>query len=78
MHEAGPQVACPTCKARGAWFSQPFGPFCSQRCKLVDLGKWFNGENAISEPLRPEHFEKYAELPPGDYLDKPENRGNGM
>jgi endogenous inhibitor of DNA gyrase (YacG/DUF329 family) len=39
---------------------------------LIDLGKWFNAEHAISEPLRPEHFEKFADLPPGEHLDKPE------
>jgi hypothetical protein len=65
-------VRCPTCHKAGEWFATRFGPFCSERCKLVDLGKWFGGENRISEPLRPEHFEKYAELPPGDYLDRPE------
>jgi hypothetical protein len=26
-------------------------PFCSQRCKLVDLGQWFDGEHVISTPL---------------------------
>jgi endogenous inhibitor of DNA gyrase (YacG/DUF329 family) len=39
---------------------------------LIDLGKWFNEEHAISEPLRAEHLEKYAELPPGKHLDEPE------
>jgi endogenous inhibitor of DNA gyrase (YacG/DUF329 family) len=39
---------------------------------LIDLGKWLGGEHAISEPLRPEHFEKYADLPPGAHLDEPE------
>jgi hypothetical protein len=39
---------------------------------LVDLGKWFEEENRISEPLRPEHFQGYEELPPGEYLDQPE------
>jgi len=66
------KIKCPTCKKAGQWFTGPFGPFCSKRCKLVDLGKWFSEENAISEPLRPEHFHEYEELPPGDYLDKPE------
>jgi endogenous inhibitor of DNA gyrase (YacG/DUF329 family) len=65
-------VKCPTCKKSGDWFAGKYGPFCSHRCKLVDLGKWFNGENAISEPLKPEHFEKYADLPGGEHLDKPE------
>jgi endogenous inhibitor of DNA gyrase (YacG/DUF329 family) len=67
-----PQARCPTCKKSGDWFAGEYGPFCSKRCKLVDLGKWFNAEHAISEPLRPEHFEKYADLPPGKQLDNPE------
>lgn len=29
-------------------------PFCSDRCKLVDLGRWFNGEYSIETPLDPE------------------------
>lgn len=34
-------VTCPTCGAR-AEFDQtnPYRPFCSQRCKLIDLGQW--------------------------------------
>jgi len=38
----------------------------------VDLGKWFNAEHAISEQLKPEHFEKFADLPSDQDLDKPE------
>jgi hypothetical protein len=66
------KIKCPTCKKVGDWFAGKYGPFCSHRCKLVDLGKWFNQENAISEPLRPEALEKYADLPGGEDLDKPE------
>ena len=69
---AQPHVKCPTGKKSGAWFAGQYGPFCSHRCKLIDLGQWLGGEHAISEPLKPEHFEKFADLPPGDYLDKPE------
>ncbi len=66
------QVKCPTCRKTGAWFAGKYGPFCSQRCQLVDLGKWFAEEHAVSSPLRPEHLESYAELPPGEHLDKTE------
>lgn len=65
-------VACPTCKKRGAWFETGFGPFCSKRCKWVDLGKWLNEEHAIREELKPHHFAGYENLPAGDYLDVPE------
>jgi endogenous inhibitor of DNA gyrase (YacG/DUF329 family) len=64
-------VTCPGCKKKGDWFAGAYGPFCSKRCKLIDLGKWFSEEHAISEPLRPDHLEKYAELPPGKHLDDP-------
>jgi endogenous inhibitor of DNA gyrase (YacG/DUF329 family) len=67
-----PDVKCPTCKKTGPWLEKPMGPFCGERCKLVDLGKWFNGEMVIEEPLRADHFEGYGDLPPGSYLDQPE------
>ena len=57
------QVKCPTCKKVGEWFEGKYGPFCSHRCKLVDLGKWLKEENLISEPLRPEMLEEPPELP---------------
>jgi len=50
--------------------SNTFAPFCSERCKLIDLGKWFSGENAISEPLKPEHFEKYDQVSPSGTGDQ--------
>jgi endogenous inhibitor of DNA gyrase (YacG/DUF329 family) len=68
------RVKCPTCKKEGDWFAGPYGPFCSKRCKMVDLGKWFGEENAISEPLRPEHLEEFAELQPGEHLDKSDEK----
>ena len=34
-------VNCPRCGAQVAWTSEnPYRPFCSERCKLVDLGDW--------------------------------------
>ena len=65
-------VQCPTCKKRGDWFGGQYGPFCSHRCKLLDLGKWLGEANRISEPLRPEHLEHYADAPPGEHLDEPD------
>lgn len=62
---------CPTCGKRGDWFSGQYGPFCSHRCKLIDLGKWLGEGHVISEPLRPEHLESFADLPAGEQLDKP-------
>lgn len=34
-------VACPTCKKSVTWTAEErYKPFCSQRCKLIDLGDW--------------------------------------
>jgi endogenous inhibitor of DNA gyrase (YacG/DUF329 family) len=62
-------VKCPTCKRTGDWFAGPYGPFCSKRCRLIDLGKWFNEEHAVSDPLRPEHLEEFGDVPPGEPPD---------
>ncbi|MEO6423649.1 MAG: DNA gyrase inhibitor YacG [Candidatus Nitrotoga sp.] len=34
-------VNCPQCKKEVTWNTgSPFRPFCSERCKLIDLGQW--------------------------------------
>jgi endogenous inhibitor of DNA gyrase (YacG/DUF329 family) len=33
-------IKCPVCKKETAWEGNSFKPFCSERCKLIDLGKW--------------------------------------
>lgn len=48
------QVRCPTCRRTGPWFEGPYGPFCSERCKLVDLGRWLGEKYRICEPLAAE------------------------
>ena len=36
-----PQIMCPTCGDRHGYdVLSPFRPFCSERCKLIDLGAW--------------------------------------
>jgi uncharacterized protein len=44
------KVQCPTCKKR-VKRTDPDFPFCSQRCRLLDLGKWASGAYVISSPL---------------------------
>ena len=39
----------------------PFRPFCSERCKLVDLGRWLDGTYSISDPASPEDVQPNAE-----------------
>ncbi|WP_343595510.1 DNA gyrase inhibitor YacG [Acinetobacter sp.] len=35
---------CPRCGEPSQWQDNPFRPFCSERCKLIDLGAWASGE----------------------------------
>ena len=38
-----PVVACPQCGKEVIWGEEsPYRPFCSERCKLIDLGQWAN------------------------------------
>jgi endogenous inhibitor of DNA gyrase (YacG/DUF329 family) len=41
--------------------SNPEMPFCSERCRLIDLGKWSAEEYVISTPLRPGEIEQDSE-----------------
>jgi endogenous inhibitor of DNA gyrase (YacG/DUF329 family) len=58
---------CPVCrKVIDAAIQQEsregnFYPFCSQRCKMVDLGRWLDGNYKIISRLRPEDAEKIDE-----------------
>lgn len=36
-------------------------PFCSERCRMGDLGKWFSGEYTISRPLEERDLEEGVE-----------------
>ncbi|MEY8248058.1 MAG: DNA gyrase inhibitor YacG, partial [Bermanella sp.] len=43
------KVNCPTCQKEVQWGEQaPYRPFCSERCKLIDLGEWASGGHAIA------------------------------
>lgn len=43
-------VKCPNCKTAVEWIAEnSFKPFCSERCKLIDLGEWFYEEKRIAD-----------------------------
>jgi uncharacterized protein len=55
------EIPCPTCRQKGAWFATPFGPFCSERCKMVDLGRWLGEDYRIASPLTVEDLQDLAD-----------------
>jgi endogenous inhibitor of DNA gyrase (YacG/DUF329 family) len=44
------KLKCPICKKPAARGSEDF-PFCSERCRALDLGKWASGQYVISSPV---------------------------
>jgi uncharacterized protein len=54
-------LRCPTCRTLVLKNNESF-PFCSDRCRLIDLGKWASGGYVISTPINdPETLENVAE-----------------
>lgn len=47
------KLNCPTCKKAVLWTDAfPHRPFCSDRCRLIDLGEWASESHKIAgEPL---------------------------
>jgi endogenous inhibitor of DNA gyrase (YacG/DUF329 family) len=42
------EVKCPQCGKKVVWTeSSKWRPFCSERCKLIDLGDWFAEKNRL-------------------------------
>lgn len=42
-------IVCPHCQQASPWSTQnPFRPFCSERCKLIDLGDWIDERHVIA------------------------------
>ena len=50
MAKRAPSLRCPTCKKIVHRTEEDF-PFCSDRCRMIDLGKWASGAYVISSPV---------------------------
>ncbi len=43
------EVHCPRCGKKVPWNeTQRWRPFCSERCRLIDLGQWANEEHRVA------------------------------
>jgi uncharacterized protein len=55
-------VKCPGCGATAHWSDENrYRPFCSERCKLIDLGAWASDRYAIADPTADRADESSAE-----------------
>lgn len=49
-------MLCPICK-KTVQFDDPYMPFCSDRCRLVDLGNWATEKYVIPTPIEEDDAE---------------------
>ena len=60
MATAPKALFCPTCRKVVLVTDEDF-PFCSNRCRILDLGKWASGDYKISSPIQdPDLLEELA------------------
>jgi endogenous inhibitor of DNA gyrase (YacG/DUF329 family) len=56
------KIICPVCKNITTWEENPFRPFCTERCKLIDLGAWASDEYRIpGKPIEENDVSKETE-----------------
>jgi endogenous inhibitor of DNA gyrase (YacG/DUF329 family) len=57
---------CPYCRKPALWNKNPWRPFCSERCKMTDLGLWAGGDYRIAgEKIAPDAIVPEGEnIPP--------------
>jgi len=68
VHNNIPVRQCPICKKPTDLNSEVF-PFCSSRCRLVDLNQWMEGRYAVTRPLDPQDIDE-------GHPDTPESPGD--
>lgn len=56
-------VTCPTCKKKFSYYDSTFRPFCSEKCRLIDLGQWLTESYAVpAEKITLEEAETLEQL----------------
>jgi uncharacterized protein len=60
------QHRCPICKKPTNSDTHPEFPFCSERCKLRDLGNWASEKYVVSEPIFGEDDDELDDSPEPD------------
>ncbi len=60
-----PARQCPICKKPADINSAAF-PFCSPRCRLVDLNQWMEGRYSVTRPLDPQDIDEGLSGPAED------------
>lgn len=59
---------CPVCASPVDLATSPTGPFCSERCRTIDLGRWL--DEAYGLPEKPRADDEGEEAPPAPASDE--------
>jgi len=51
------EVKCPSCKKNFKYYTSEFRPFCTERCKMIDLGHWFDESFTVAGRDNTVHIE---------------------
>ena len=67
------RIRCPQCGKMSEYRTDnPSRPFCSERCKLIDLGAWAEERYSIPGPVVEGDLDHpHSDKEEGDYLDNP-------
>lgn len=60
MATRAPAPTCPICRRPlpGKGADLPHRPFCSERCRTIDLGSWLTGAYRVSRPIEEEDLDE--------------------
>ena len=47
-------MRCPLCRRETTWEDNPWRPFCSERCQMIDLGRWASEDYCIPQTGEPD------------------------
>lgn len=69
------KISCPICHKEAEWEGNRFRPFCSERCKLIDLGNW--AAESYRVPSKPEEEEESrSEAPDETEEERPPHKAS--
>jgi endogenous inhibitor of DNA gyrase (YacG/DUF329 family) len=66
-------MRCPICHCEFESDQSPALPFCSERCRTIDLGRWLGEGYLMPIPTDPDAESPAAEAPPADDQSLPES-----
>jgi len=69
MKRRARSLRCPTCR-KIVLARAPEFPFCSERCRTIDLGKWASGGYIVSTPINDPETADFGH--PGQAAKKPQ------